>query len=162
MRLHELLEIRDIWKFSKRNIFYVIVGLYLLSIFYYMREYSLWTPVWEYMYNHSMSVIFAPIYEEILFRWIILVWLVKVFSKHREVIIWWGILFGIWHFKNFPFMSLWENLYQVFYTVFLWWFLTWIALKYNTVWLWVIIHYINNILLHPLSWATVAFLSRTL
>jgi len=160
MKLKGLLEIRDIWKISKQNIFYILVSLYILSIIYYMREYQLWTQTGKYMYDHSMSVIFAPIYEEILFRGIILIGLVKIFKNNIRVVIWWWILFGLWHFKNFPFQSLGETIHQVIYTTFLWFLFSWLALKYNTIWLWVMLHYANNIFLHPVSWALIAMLAK--
>jgi len=162
MNLKQLLEIRDIWNVSKQNIFYILVSLYVLSIIYYMREYQLWTQVWWYMYDHSMSVIFAPIYEEVLFRWIILIGLLKIFKNKTQVIIWWGILFWIWHLKNFPFQSIWETVHQVVYTMLLWFLFTWLALKYKTIWFGVMLHYVNNIFLHPVSWSFIALLSESI
>lgn len=160
-KLQKLLEIGDIGKIPKKSVFYVLISLYVLSIAYYMREYSLWTQVWGYMYDHSMSVIFAPIYEEILFRGIVLIWLLQIFKNKTQVVVWWWILFGLWHLKNFPFQSIWETIHQVIYTMFLGFLFTYLALKYKTVWLWVILHYVNNIFLSPVSWAFIAFISKT-
>jgi len=155
MYVSELLHIKPIWKLSSQWVFFIIVGLYLCSIIYYYWQFETYGTLHWYSPAHTMSIIFAPIYEEVLFRGLILIGLLKIFSQKKTVILWWGILFGLWHLKNFPFVELDFSQYwlyrQVIYTTFLWSFLTYLALRYKTIWLWVIIHFINNIFLAPVS-----------
>lgn len=155
MNLSELLHIKPIGKLPVKGVFFIIVTLYLCSIIYYYWQYKTFGTIDGYDAVHTPSLIFAPIYEEILFRGLILVGLLKIFQKKSSVIIWWGILFGLWHLKNFPFVELDFSQYglyrQVIYTTFLWSFLTYLALRYKTIWLGVMIHYVNNIFLAPVS-----------
>lgn len=162
IHLSELLHIKPIWKLPVKGVFFIIVALYLCSITYYYWQYKTLGTIDGYDAVHTPSLIFAPIYEEILFKGLILVGLLKIFQKKNSVIIWWGILFGLWHLKSFPFVELDFSQYglyrQVIYTTFLWSFLTYLALRYKTIWLGVIIHYVNNIFLAPVSLFLVNFL----
>lgn len=155
MNVSQLLHIKPIWKFSIKGVFFIIVTLYICSIVYYYWQYKTFGTIDGYDVVHTPNLIFAPIYEEILFRWLLLVGLLKIFEKRSSVIIWWGILFGLWHLKNFAFVELDFSQYwlyrQVIYTTFLWSLLTYLALRYKTIWLWVIIHYLNNIFLAPVT-----------
>ncbi|MDA9129051.1 CPBP family intramembrane metalloprotease [Candidatus Gracilibacteria bacterium] len=162
MLLSALLHIKPIGKLSKKGVFFIIVTLYLCSIAYYYWQFKTTGTIDGYpLGNNIISLLFAPIYEEVLFRGIILIGLLKIFTKQSSIILWSGILFGIWHLKNFPFLELdfsQNGLYrQVIYTALLGSFLSYLALKYKTIWIGVIIHYFNNIFLAPVSLLFIQF-----
>lgn len=60
-------------------------------------------------------VLFAPIYEEIIFRGLILGALLTQLSK-RQAILYSSLLFGAWHLKNIFFLDLDLLTYQMLYT----------------------------------------------
>ncbi|QQR55315.1 CPBP family intramembrane metalloprotease [Candidatus Peregrinibacteria bacterium] len=125
------------------------------------------TTVWVYMHwkatgeffgsSGSFQSIFAPFYEEMIFRGLILGGLASLYSK-RTAICLSSFLFGIWHLKNFPIHSSEALIYQVLYTgLILGPLLAWLALRVKSIWPGVLIHATNN-LLSPLSWWIIGLL----
>jgi len=91
-------------------------------------------------------IIFAPIYEELIFRGLFLVLLLKYFSRNKAIILS-SALFGLWHLKNFPHLSSFALFYQIGYAaLFIGPVLAYLATKTKTIWPGVILHYINNII----------------
>lgn len=102
-------------------------------------------------YPLSISILFVPIYEEIIFRGLILKE-VESRMKWPMAITITSVLFGLWHLKNIFFLSPGHLAYQIAYTgLIVSPILSYITLKTRTVWPAVILHYLNN-LLAPLSW----------
>lgn len=102
-------------------------------------------------YPLSISILFVPIYEEVIFRGIIFRYLEEK-STLLKAIVATSILFGLWHLKNIFFLSPDELVSQVIYTSVIispiFCYITW---KTKTIWPAVILHYLNN-LAAPFSW----------
>ena len=97
-----------------------------------------------YGYPISVSMLFVPIYEELIFRGILL----KVFENRYgalKAIVLTSVLFGLWHLKNIFWLDLQQLFKQIVFTTFVFGPLTaWLTLKARTLWPAVILHYINN------------------
>ena len=127
----------------------IVVGLFLL------QSYVGWWMIVEDLSYAGMPVewtgILAPIYEEILFRGVILALLVSAIGTTKGIMFS-ALLFGLWHFKNIiyfgPSLELW---WQVLYTFVLGLLLAWLTIKTQSIWLSVVLHYFNNISA-PISW----------
>jgi membrane protease YdiL (CAAX protease family) len=101
--------------------------------------------------NESFQTIFAPFYEEIIFRGLLFGSLLSIYNKKTAIVIS-SLFFGLWHLKNFPTESTGALIYQVFYTgLLLGPLLAWLALRTKSIWIGVLVHALNN-LLSPLSW----------
>jgi membrane protease YdiL (CAAX protease family) len=117
----------------------------------------IWTTLWQYgeyrrtgkMYEDyplSISILFVPIYEEFIFRGLILFYLVTIYSPIFAIIIS-SLLFGLWHLKNIFFLSRAKLTGQILYAGF---FVGPVAaiitLWSGTIWIAVVLHYLNNLL----------------
>ena len=91
-----------------------------------------------------LETLFAPIYEEIIFRGIIFGLLLKHYSLVKAIIFS-SILFGLWHLKNIFFVDTIQLLKQICYTGLIFGpIMCWITSKTKTIWIVSIIHYLNN------------------
>ena len=94
---------------------------------------------------------FAPLYEEFLFRGILLGFLAMQFGRKACVVLS-SLLFGMWHLKNFGNFEVWEVLHQVIYATFILGpLLALLALRARSFWPGVFVHLFSNAVLHPLS-----------
>ena len=144
------LSLRPIGRLTVTHQIVLLVLAYLSSIAYYYHQW-LTTGLLPLPGNHWL-LIFAPLYEEVLFRGLILGSLLKNYSK-KTAILTSALLFGIWHLKNFSAYTPEAMLYQVAYAgLILGPFLAWLTLKTKSIWMGVLVHTANNILLSPLSW----------
>lgn len=107
---------------------------------------------WAHFSWVEWMALLAPLYEEWLFRGIVLGFLNERFSRRLSIGVSAG-LFGLWHLKNlgtFPGFYVFE---QVFYAgLILGPVLGWLTLRYKTVWPGVFLHLFSNVILAPLSW----------
>ncbi|MCA9372164.1 CPBP family intramembrane metalloprotease [Candidatus Woesebacteria bacterium] len=96
--------------------------------------------------DNSLSIFFrAYIYEEILFRGLLLPGLLHYYSPVASVIIT-SFIFGVWRLKNVIHLDNKRVLYQVAYAgMVVTPVLGLIALYAQTIWIGVILHYINNL-----------------
>lgn len=93
----------------------------------------------------TMTILFAPIFEELIFRGWILGELRKRHSA-MKALVYSSVLFGLWHLKNIFYFDLEDLAYQMIYAaVIVGPMLAWLTLKTKTLWPGVILHYINNI-----------------
>lgn len=93
-----------------------------------------------------IETLFAPIYEEIIFRGIIFGVLLKHFSTIKAIALS-SLFFGLWHLKNIFFIDTIEVIKQMAYTGLVFGpILAFITLKTKTIWIPTIIHYANNTL----------------
>ncbi|MBV5282383.1 MAG: CPBP family intramembrane metalloprotease [Paludibacter sp.] len=91
-----------------------------------------------------LETLFAPIYEEIIFRAVILSVLLKHYSLVKAVVFS-SLLFGLWHIKNIFFVDPFELLKQICYTGIIFGpIMCLITYKTKTIWIATIIHYLNN------------------
>lgn len=97
-------------------------------------------------YQPSVSIPFAPLYEEILFRGVILGYSLTQMSVARSIIFS-SLLFGLWHIKNALFVPPELVLHQILYTtIIVGPLLAIIAVKTQSIWPAVMVHYLHNIL----------------
>lgn len=93
------------------------------------------------------GVLFAPVYEEIIFRGVIF----PVFLRNtttKKAFIYSSVLFGLWHFKNIFFMDTSHFINQILYPTFIFGpLMCYIAYKTKTIWIGSILHYANNFIL---------------
>lgn len=144
------LSLRPIGRLTVTHQILLLVLAYLASVAYFYYGW-LTTGLLPLSGNHWL-VIFAPLYEEVLFRGLILGGLLALYSK-RTAILLSSFLFGIWHLKNFTAYTPEAMLYQVVYAgLILGPLLAWLTLKTKSIWMGVLVHTANNILLSPLSW----------
>lgn len=127
----------------------LITGLFVITTLWAYSQYQKEGAVFGYPL--AATILFAPIYEEIIFRGWVLSGLFKEYGAKRAII-GTSILFGIWHLKNIFYLEKSELISQIFYTSFIFSpLLSYIALKYRTIWIGVILHYCNNLF----SWAQI-------
>ncbi len=90
-------------------------------------------------------ILFAPIYEEVIFRGWILGNLKKRFSVKWAIGIS-SVVFGLWHLKNLFYFDAPDVVYQMVYAgLLLGPVFGYIAVKTKTIWPGVILHYLNSI-----------------
>jgi membrane protease YdiL (CAAX protease family) len=91
-----------------------------------------------------IETLFAPIYEEIIFRGIIFGLLLKQFSLVKSIVLS-SILFGVWHLKNIFFVDTEQLIKQIIYTGFIFApLMCYITYKTKTIWVASVFHYLNN------------------
>ena len=101
-------------------------------------------------YPPNTFLFFAPIYEEVIFRGLLLTTFISLYGVTRAVILT-SILFGIWHIRSAFFMPKGKVIAQVLYTgLILGPVFAFITIATGNIWCAVILHFLNN-LLAPLS-----------
>lgn len=143
------LSFRPLWGIS---VFWQITAVVLLFL---LQSYMAWWMIVQDLNYGGLPVewtgILAPIYEEIIFRGVILTLLVTNLGTARAILFS-AFLFGLWHFRNIlylgPEAALW---WQMIFTFGLGIVLAWITIKTQSVWPSVVLHYLNNIWA-PISW----------
>jgi len=103
-----------------------------------------------------LAVLFAPVYEEIIFRGFIFGLLAKHISLVKAII-YSSLLFGIWHLKNIFFVDTIFLVKQICYTGFIFApIMCLITYKTKTIWIASILHYLNNFITFILFYNTIA------
>lgn len=125
----------------------LISGLFALTTILGFLEYQRTGELFGYPL--AISILFVPIYEELIFRGFILRGLSRMYSL-KAAIIGSSLLFGLWHLKNIFYLTPPRLAYQMAYAVVLGLILAYVTVRTKTVWIAVILHYLNN-LLAPLS-----------
>lgn len=101
-------------------------------------------------YPYNKLIFFAPVYEEVIFRAIILSLLVYTVTPVTAIIIS-SLCFGLWHIKNITWQSKWETLYQIVYAgLIIGPVLAYVTISTGDIYLAIWLHTINNYLA-PLS-----------
>ena len=97
-------------------------------------------------YPLNSFLLLAPIYEEIIFRGIIFGGLMSLYSPVLSLIIS-SFLFGLWHLKNIFILPKRLLMFQMAYTgIILGPVVGFITLETGTIWIGVIIHFLNNLI----------------
>lgn len=148
-KFEEILYPRKLRFFGVSAQIITVVALFViytaLSYFEYQKTGTMWG------YPLRISILFVPIYEEIIFRGFTLAGLTKFYSARNSIIIS-SLLFGLWHLKNIFFIPTHDLISQMLYTAFIFGpIAAYITLKTKNVWLAVILHYLNNTIA-PFSW----------
>lgn len=127
----------------------IVVALGIFTLLLMHAGYT--TKGMAFDYPFSIHILFVPIYEEIIFRGIMLAYLVRRTSIMKAVVIT-SILFALWHLKNMFVLIPELLLYQMAYVgIIVSPILSYITLKTKSIWIGVMLHYLNN-LASPLSW----------
>ena len=139
----EFFRFKRIGPFTREIQLILIVLLYIVTIVGY------WLQVQKTGkmdgYAPGVSLIFVPIYEELLFRGILLRFFERNYGVRVSVIVT-SLLFGLWHLKNVFWLSHADLVKQVLYTSLAFSPLTcWITLRTRSVWPSVVLHYLNNL-----------------
>lgn len=144
IKLEEILYPKKLWKITPSFQIFIVVSLFTIYTFIAYTTYQ--NTGTMFGYPLGVSILFVPIYEEIIFRGFILFGLMKYYSWKKAIIIS-SLLFGLWHLKNIFFISQSELIYQMIYTAFIFGpIVAYITLKSKNIWLAVILHYLNNLL----------------
>lgn len=95
-------------------------------------------------YSANVTLLFVPIYEEILFRGILLEAFEKLWGWVAALILT-SLLFGLWHLKNIFWLSPMDLGIQIAYTALVFApIVGLVTLKTKSVWPAVILHYLHN------------------
>jgi membrane protease YdiL (CAAX protease family) len=144
MELH-FLALKQIWILTPLVQIVLMTTLYVATGF---TQYPLFKKTGRLFYNYPPNsfLIFAPIYEEIIFRGFILFGLIPLYGITWAIIMQ-SILFGLWHLRSLLFMPPRRVALQVLYTgLILGPLFALITLKTGTIWVAVILHFFNNFL----------------
>jgi membrane protease YdiL (CAAX protease family) len=110
-------------------------------------QYKVYKKIGTFSHNyppHTLTL-FAPIYEEVIFRGILLSGLIYMYGIVPAIIIT-SILFGIWHIRSIFFMSVNKTIVQMLYTgLILGPIFALITIYTGSIWLAVILHFLNNL-----------------
>lgn len=103
---------------------------------------------WEVQKNANSSFsnnyLFVPIYEEVLFRGVMLHFFEKHYGFFRSIVVV-SLLFGLWHLKNVFYFDMRYLASQIGYTTLIFSpIMCWIVLRTRSVWPAVLLHYLNN------------------
>ncbi len=145
--MSEFFKLRKIGKFTPTHqiILLILAYLSLATTAYFYRD----TPEEFYRY-------FAPFYEEMIFRGLILGGLLSFCNKKIAIFLS-SFLFGLWHLKNLSIYSTQALIYQILYAgLLIGPLLAWLTIRTKSIWPGVLIHTFNN-LLSPLSWWLLSF-----
>lgn len=144
MNLLEVFKFKEVGFFSPFIQIVLICILLILAIFTQRREYQKTGKTYG-RYPWRISTFLSSIYEELIFRGLILFLLLIILSPIVSVVIS-SILFGLFHIKNYKWQTKNETIYQVLYTGLVFGPLACIlTLWTGTVWIAVIFHYLHNL-----------------
>ena len=147
MNILESLIFKQIGFFTPLVQIFLILFLFLFTLITQRRQYKETGFTWG-KYPWRISTFFSSIYEEIIFRGILLFGLLYILPVVWSVTIS-SILFGLWHFKNHKWQSKKETIYQVLYTGIIFGpIVCVITLWTGAIWMAVIAHYAHNILIN--------------
>ena len=140
----EFLQFRRVGTVSPFTQMFCIVALFILTTLLAYREFL--SQGTTFGYPLSLSILFVPIYEEILFRGLILEYLDKHSSRPVAIVIT-SVLFAVWHLKNIFFLGPQHVVVQMLYAgLIVSPVLSWFTIRTRSIWPGVILHYIHNIL----------------
>ncbi len=119
----------------------------LIFIAIVLVQYRVYKKIGTFSHNyppHTLTL-FAPIYEEVIFRGIFLSGLIYMYGIVPAIIIT-SILFGIWHIRSIFFMSANKTIVQMLYTgLILGPIFAILTIYTGSIWLAVILHFLNNL-----------------
>lgn len=124
-----------------------VIFLIILSVFIGLLDVR--STGLHFGYTFSPTIFFAPLYEELLFRGLLLGFLMTRTTPSRAVFLT-SLLFGFWHFKNALWMPVQPVLFQVLYAFVLGLLLSFSTLRHQSIVPAVILHFLNNIIAESL------------
>ena len=143
--ISEFLSLKQLGPISPSLQILIICALFFIHTFQIYKDYKKTGKAFGFYPVHPF-ISLAPIWEEVLFRGLILVGLLSLYSPAVAIVIS-SLLFGLWHFKNICFLPKRELVNQMIYAgTFFGLVVACVTLISGTIWLAVIVHYLNNIL----------------
>jgi len=141
-------DIFEFFQFRKISLFSPGIQITLVTLLYVMTTLGYYFSVQLTGkidgYSPSVSLLFVPIYEEIIFRGLGLKFFEHHYGKMRAVLFS-SVLFGLWHLKNIFWLTPDHLQSQILYTSLFFSPITClITLKVRSIWPAVVIHYLNN------------------
>jgi membrane protease YdiL (CAAX protease family) len=134
----------------------ILLSLYAFTGFLVVRQVQLNGSLFSYPL--LISVLFAPLYEEIVFRGWILTWLLKKTEQAKAIVIT-SFLSALWVMANILQWNTDDVIRSMFVTgLIVSPFLCFLTINTKTIWPGVIIHYIINLLAGLSFWVIVALL----
>jgi len=142
---NNFLQFKKIWHLTPMMQIIFIVTLFIAITLIANLSFKKTGLIFNYPTSYYLEILFAPIYEEIIFRGIIFVVLLNK-VKLKKAIIYTSIIFGLWHLKNIFFLDRQNLIGQIIYTGTIFSsIMCYITYKTKTIWIATILHYINNI-----------------
>lgn len=139
------------FKFNKILFFTPLIQVFAICILFVAttlvanESYKQTGELFGYPIFTYVGVLFAPIYEEMIFRGMIFGSLMKKYNLFVSVVLS-SLLFGLWHFKNILFLDNGAVLSQILYTTLIAGPIFALAtFKTKSLWAGTILHYINNL-----------------
>lgn len=144
--MFDYLRFRKIWFLTPTIQVVLIVSLYFIQVYIAYLSYLKTGLIFNYPLFCYATVIFAPIYEEIIFRGFIFHIFLKNFQLF-QAIVFSSLLFGLWHLKNIFFLNTYVLAKQIIYTGLIFGpIMALITHKTKNIWPGVILHFLNNII----------------
>lgn len=122
----------------------LIAALFILLTLYQFQQVQKTGKMFS-IYPPSVSILFAPLYEEVIFRGFVLWGLLSLYSVPIAILIT-SLLFGLWHLKNIFWDTRAGLTRQILYaTLIIGPLLAILTVWSGSIWLAVIVHYLNNL-----------------
>ncbi len=112
MFVFDFFEIRPIARFTSFFQGCTLVFLYCITVF--LAAHQIQETGLMFGYPPSVSMLFVPIYEEMIFRGVLFSFFLRSMSVQRSIFLT-SILFGLWHLKNLLFLPIFDVTYQMLY-----------------------------------------------
>jgi membrane protease YdiL (CAAX protease family) len=139
-----LLDVRRVGRVPPWAVVATVVALYLATLAANYREYRRDGTVFGYP-GPGINALFAPIYEELIFRGWLLGRLARAVGAPRAIVVT-SLLFGLLHLRNVYWREPEALVQQVLYTGLVFGPLAaYVTLKTRSVWTAVALHYANNL-----------------
>lgn len=137
-------QLKQVGFFSKELQIFLILFLFIIIVIYRYKKRGRLT--WEEdQYSVHFAHMFTPVYEEIIFRGLIFQGLLMIYQFLPALMIS-SSIFGIWHLKNIFIFNKKKVLFQILYAGLIFSpIVSYVMYISQTIWLGVIIHYINNL-----------------
>lgn len=144
MTIQNFFVLNQMYYLSPLVIIFIITFLFILQTYIQYKVFKAKGTL-SHGYTVNTFLMFAPIYEEVIFRGFLFFGLIPIFGVFGSAIMN-SILFGLWHIRSIFYISHRKVVIQILYTALV---VAPICL-YSTyatgnIWFAVIIHYINNI-----------------
>lgn len=144
MSLSQVLTLKTIGFLTPALQIILICALFIATTIIQYGRYKKTGKMWEH-YPVTPLTLFVPIYEEAIFRGIILIGLASIYSIFTAAVVS-SLLFGLWHLKNIFLTPKKELVYQMLYTGLVFGpVMSFFTIATGTIWLAVILHYTNNL-----------------
>lgn len=149
---NNFLQFKKVWHITPTLQIILISALFIATALIANLSFRETGSIFGYPSSSYLTILFAPIYEEILFRGVIFAALLKKFTT-KKAIIYASILFGLWHLKNIFFLDQQHLASQMLYTGIIFApIMCYITYKTKTIWIATILHYTNNLVAFVLTY----------